>query len=332
MSSPNIGAALLPVSGPLIIGYLLNWGLFGIISVQVYLYYLAFPNDKTFIKHVVYGVYCLEVVQSIVIARDAFVTFASGFGDPTAVTGMHTLWLTMPLMSAIVGCIVQLFYAFRIRVLSEGKVLPVTIATLALTQCGAGIAASIIGGKIGDVTKLTTTAVFLAQGIRNGASVICDIAIALSMWFSLTPKIDTNKNVFVKSTEARLTRILKLSVATGTLTALFAVLDLSLYFGLQKSGGYFLVPCVSLGKLYSNSMMTMLNSRIQIIGGRNTSDASVVDMGLSPGTGSTSINVPLQTWSNGGFRVAPNSKVDQRKSEDEAWQIEVNMQTEVVTK
>ncbi|TFK32873.1 hypothetical protein BDQ12DRAFT_565492, partial [Crucibulum laeve] len=87
------------------------------------LYYLAFPNDKPFIKYLVYGIFCMEIIQFIVIARDSFVTFASGFGDAKTVTGVHLMWLTMSLMSAIVGCIVQLFYAFRIRVLSTAKVL-----------------------------------------------------------------------------------------------------------------------------------------------------------------------------------------------------------------
>ncbi|TFK33126.1 hypothetical protein BDQ12DRAFT_691535, partial [Crucibulum laeve] len=184
MSSPNISSSLLPLSGPLIIGYLLNWGLFGVISVQVYLYYLAFPKDRTFIKGFVYGIFCLEIIQSFVIARDSFVTFASGFGDPNSLINMHLVWLTMPLMSAIVGCMVQLFYSFRIRVLSTSNVLPLVIIILALTQCGAGIACSIISYDIGDLTKLTTTAVFIAQGIRNGASAICDIIITLCMWFS----------------------------------------------------------------------------------------------------------------------------------------------------
>ncbi|TFK32878.1 hypothetical protein BDQ12DRAFT_658668, partial [Crucibulum laeve] len=284
MSSPNIAVSLLPLSGPLIVGYLLNWGLFGVISVQVYLYYLAFPNDKTFVKVLVYGVFCLELLQSIVIARDSFVTFASGFGDPNALISFHLGWLTMPLMSAIVGCTVQLFYSFRIRVLSRSKVLPLVIVILALTQCGAGIACSIISYNLGDLTKLTTAPMFITQGIRNGASVICDIIITLSMWFSLTSMSDTTSGVSMKSTEARLTRIIKLSVATGSLTAFFAVLDLGLYFGLQKEGSYFVIPCVSLGKLYSNSMMAMLNSRIQIIGGRNTIDTTMIDIDFSSGT------------------------------------------------
>ncbi|TFK33125.1 hypothetical protein BDQ12DRAFT_447194 [Crucibulum laeve] len=124
---------------------------------------------------------------------------------------------------------------------------------------------------------------------------------------------DRKSGMSVKSTEARLTRILKLSVATGSLTAFFAVLDLSLFFGLHKEGGYFVIPCVSLGKLYSNSMMALLNSRIQIIGGRNTVDSTMVDMEFPLGTRDNSINAPLKTWNNGGSHAVANSKIHQRE-------------------
>ncbi|TFK32876.1 hypothetical protein BDQ12DRAFT_658665 [Crucibulum laeve] len=180
------------MSGPLNIGYLLNWGLFGVVSVQVYMYYLAFPNDKPFIKRLVYDIFCMETIQSIVIARDTFVTFASGFGDPNAIADVHLLWLTISLI-VIVACIVQLFYAFRIHVLSKKKVLPLIIVTvstlaslddimrcsrdniaypqLALTQCGAGLSAAVIIHNIGNLTKRENTTLFIAQGVSKICSV-----------------------------------------------------------------------------------------------------------------------------------------------------------------
>ncbi|TFK33123.1 hypothetical protein BDQ12DRAFT_715997 [Crucibulum laeve] len=250
------------------------------------------------------------------IAIDSFVTFASGFGDPKAMTNVHLLRLSMSLMGAILACIVQLFYAFRIRVLSENGVLPLIIVALALTQCGAGISASIITHNIGDLTKLTSTAMFISQGLRDGATVICDIAIALSMLFLLRDRTDTRDGMRMESTEALVVRILKLSIATGSLTALFVVLDLSLYFGLQKKGGYFVIPCLSLGKIYSNSMMAMLNNRIQIIGGRNTIDTSIVDMDLSSEMQSSSINVPIKTWSSDGSHAMASPKLYREEAEE----------------
>ncbi len=65
------------------------------------LYYLAFPNDKQFIKILVYGIYIVELVQTILAGHDAFSIFGYGFGDLDALTHMHFNWLIVPIMSAI---------------------------------------------------------------------------------------------------------------------------------------------------------------------------------------------------------------------------------------
>ncbi|SJL07388.1 uncharacterized protein ARMOST_10735 [Armillaria ostoyae] len=95
------GYPIAELSGPYILGCLLNWGLFGALSVQLYLYYLAFPNDRRFTKYLVYGIYVVESVQTILVAHDAFATFGYGFGDMDALTGMNFFWLAGPIMSAL---------------------------------------------------------------------------------------------------------------------------------------------------------------------------------------------------------------------------------------
>ncbi|KAJ6567047.1 hypothetical protein B0H19DRAFT_1139243 [Mycena capillaripes] len=50
---------------------------------------------------------------------------------------------------------------------------------------------------------------------------------------------------------------------TGLLCALFAIIDLFL-FATYKGTNYHLSICIELSKVYSNSMLTILNSRAQI--------------------------------------------------------------------
>ncbi|KAK0194536.1 hypothetical protein F5146DRAFT_908957, partial [Armillaria mellea] len=63
------------------IGCLLNCVLFGALSVQLYLYYQGFPNDRRFTKCLVYGIYVVEVTQTTLVVHDSFAMFAYGFGD-----------------------------------------------------------------------------------------------------------------------------------------------------------------------------------------------------------------------------------------------------------
>ncbi|TFK37454.1 hypothetical protein BDQ12DRAFT_608009, partial [Crucibulum laeve] len=107
-----------------LIGYLFNCTLFGILLGQVYLYYLAFPNDRTHIKCLVYGIFVLETTQTILIVHDTFLGFVVHFGDRIALTKVQMAWFSVPILGSIVGGAIQVFYAVRIRILSEKTFMP----------------------------------------------------------------------------------------------------------------------------------------------------------------------------------------------------------------
>ncbi|KAJ8081138.1 hypothetical protein PM082_017981 [Marasmius tenuissimus] len=64
------------------------------------------------------------------------------------------------------------------------------------------------------------------------------------------------------STDAILVKLTRLIVETGLLTTTVAVVDVIL-FSVFKHDNYHLVPARILSKLYSNSMMVLLNSRFR---------------------------------------------------------------------
>ncbi len=65
------------------------------------LYYLAFPKDRKFTKYLVYGIYIVEFVQTILVSHDIFAMFGYGFGNIEALTEVHFNWLIIPIMSAV---------------------------------------------------------------------------------------------------------------------------------------------------------------------------------------------------------------------------------------
>lgn len=87
-------------------------------------------------KLLVYGVYTIETIQTILITHDAHEGYARGFGNLAALDSAHYEWLAVPILSGIgalsfivlrpvlnrgtlVSCIVQLFYAYRVWLLSR---------------------------------------------------------------------------------------------------------------------------------------------------------------------------------------------------------------------
>ena len=54
-----------------------------------------------YLKCLIYGVYSLEFVQSVLIVDALFRTLVTGFGDVQALDHVETLWLSVPILTAI---------------------------------------------------------------------------------------------------------------------------------------------------------------------------------------------------------------------------------------
>ncbi|KAK0194324.1 hypothetical protein F5146DRAFT_1035258 [Armillaria mellea] len=268
------GYPIVQQSGPIIVGCLLNWWLFGTLSVQLYLYYLAFPNDKRFTKCLVYGIYIIESVQTMLIAHDVFATFGYGFGDMDALTRVNLYSLTVPILGAVAACVGQGFYAYRIFVLSKSKIIPIFIICISLANSVASMFTGICGFQAGTETKLHTRKIYITVGISCGAAALCDILIAICMTYYLM-RSTTN----FRRTRILVTKIIRLTVETGSVTAVAALLNIVLFIALPYQTS-FIAPGLLVPKLYANSIYMVLNSRFQIIGGRDTNESST-DMSIT---------------------------------------------------
>lgn len=101
------------------VGILLNWGLYGILVVQVCeyhivngtskglsdlrldIYWTAFPSDQWHTKLLVYTLFVLDSLQSILLARDGFSIFAEGFGDMVRLNEIGLVWFSVPILAAL---------------------------------------------------------------------------------------------------------------------------------------------------------------------------------------------------------------------------------------
>ncbi|KAH8088932.1 hypothetical protein BXZ70DRAFT_899318, partial [Cristinia sonorae] len=113
-----------------LLGSLFDWGLFGVLTVQVFatyptlqldLYYIAFPLDDYRLKATVFLVYVLAIIQLVFVTHDAFRLFATGWGDVAELSNLGFAWLSIPILDALVGLASELFYAWRLYQLSRSR-------------------------------------------------------------------------------------------------------------------------------------------------------------------------------------------------------------------
>ncbi|KAK0459358.1 uncharacterized protein EV420DRAFT_1642323 [Desarmillaria tabescens] len=239
-----------------------------------YLYYLAFPNDRKFAKSLVYGIYIVELVQMVLVTHDAFAVFGYGFGDIEAVIDIHFDWLTVPVISGATACVGQVFYAYRIFILSKSRIVPIFVTCVSLTSSVAAIITGVYSFEAGNIIELDKRKFFVSVGIWCGASALCDIVIAICMTYYLM-RSDTG----FRRTRMIVTKLIRLTIETGSVTAVVALLNLILFFAFPRQT-FFTTPALLMPKLYANTVYMVLNSRIRIIGGRDTYTSST-DMSVT---------------------------------------------------
>ncbi|KAJ7506873.1 hypothetical protein B0H11DRAFT_245622 [Mycena galericulata] len=263
ISSLPPGFEPVQVSGPLVIAYLGEWALFGIVTVQLYLYYQAFPNDRWFTKCLVYTVYALQLTETVVTGFDAFNILGYGFGNLTTLTQVNVVGFISPIITAIVSLIVQTFYAYRLYKFSDSRILPCILVASSLTVSICAFVTEQFGLEAGSLTTLDTARIATTGGIWLGGSALIDVTIAGTMTYYLAKK-DTG----FRKTHALVSKLIRLTIETGSSTALVAILVIVLFF-VAPGKGYYITPITFMSALYANTMLAVLNSRLQIVGGRS---------------------------------------------------------------
>jgi len=244
-------------AGPLFLAYLLNWGLFGVLSTQVYVYYLAFPKDQNRSKALVYLVYVFEMAQTVLLTQHGFYTFAENFGNVDTLDEMGTIWFSVPVMNSVVAFVVQIFYAFRIRILAQSYIVPLLVTLLASMQLGAGLAIAVFAKEAIVFSKYVDSKALIVIGIFGTSTASCDVLIAASMTYYLS-RMESS----YESTQGVIRKLIRLIIETGTLTATVAIINLGL--SVLQGNLYYTATSGALGKLYSNTMMVVFNSRMKV--------------------------------------------------------------------
>ncbi|KIL71238.1 hypothetical protein M378DRAFT_6055 [Amanita muscaria Koide BX008] len=237
---------------------LINWLLHGVLTVQLYLYYLAFPNDGTWTKVAVYTVYILETTQAIGIGIIQILIIVGGgplpsrFGLGFYWTSHEYIWATQALLITLVGGLVpfiaQCIYAHRIRIITQGKAIPNLITALATLQFFAAILTVTMSAQISDLVVLVLWSVL---------NVVNDIIIAFVMVRSLS-----KEEPISNYTRSKVIRLVRLIIATGSLTVAVNILAL-----------------VSLAiNVYANSILVMLNNRITVRNSREVTPLAMISI------------------------------------------------------
>ncbi|KAJ7448308.1 hypothetical protein B0H11DRAFT_2333762 [Mycena galericulata] len=227
------------------------------------------------VKLLVVTVLVLEVIETLSCTRDMAHVFGAGWGNMEALDDVGWAWFSVPVMAPISEQfghdpgprLTSSNFSFvgRPDILCKETVhtrpqciVPVLVILISVIQLGAGIWTGVkicIAGKFSllQSDNLVPTATWLA------ATSLCDLIIVFATVFYLL----RSRSPAFQRTNSTISRIVVLTVETGLLCAIWTLVDLYL-FAKFKGTNYHLGLCIELSKIYSNSILLMLNWRAHI--------------------------------------------------------------------
>ncbi|KAF7294606.1 hypothetical protein MIND_00997200 [Mycena indigotica] len=259
---------LAQITLPLFVGTIMNWLLFGVLLVQIYIYYVAFPKDPRWAKLGVAAIILLELLETITDSREMVNTFGLRWGDMEELDIVGMAWFGVPIIGPLIASIGQGVFAWRIYLISQSIYLPVLISLTSAVQLAAGFWTGINISKAGRFSLLQDRNV-IPTSLWLASTSLCDLLIMFGMVYYL---IRTREREFSRISSA-ISRILFLTVETGAICTAVVLADLYLFLAF-KGTNLHLALCIELSKIYSNSILLIFNSRARITH-RDAQDAHI---------------------------------------------------------
>ncbi|KAF7294573.1 hypothetical protein MIND_00993800 [Mycena indigotica] len=278
-----------PITLPLLMGTILNWALLGALVVQIAIYFIAFPKDALHSKLLVGLIVAAESLQTMTGTRNIIRWCGVGWGRPEILDEVGFAWFDTPVLGSIISCAGQLYFGWRIYIISRKLFVPMAIAVvramqlfddslksqqITVFQMSMGIWTGVEINRAGHFSMLhfrKIPAMWLAS------TAACDLLIVASTCFYLLVVRTRGLN---PTTDHVISRIVRITAETGLLCAIAAIADL-IIFATFPHRNFHLAICLWLSKVYSNSILLILNSRASISHG-SVCQHDTVHLGRSP--------------------------------------------------
>ncbi|KAL9710040.1 hypothetical protein Ac2012v2_007102 [Leucoagaricus gongylophorus] len=161
-----------------------------------------------------------------------------------------------PITIVAISTPIQLFFAWRIRLLTKQNTIASIITILSLVSLAGGLWTTI---KI-IIIKLFSRKpeLHLSALVWFLSATVADVLITGTLVINLS-----RRKTGFSATDDAISRIIRMTVQTGMLTALFAVGDVIFFMTLPRTALNFIWD-LALTKLYANCLLSTLNARADI--------------------------------------------------------------------
>ncbi|KAJ6486337.1 hypothetical protein DFH09DRAFT_1377822 [Mycena vulgaris] len=237
--------------GPLLVGVLFNMILYGVLVAQQLTYLQTSHKNPRWMSTLVWGVFFVETANTALDIGMIYEPLILHYG--ALPVNLPTVFITQPICVMLVGFPIQLFFIWRIWNLTGQNVIPFVIFVFSLVA---------LGGGLWTTVRIPSFAEFRRIPLLHTSATVWLIGSAgtdLCISFSLAIALKRMKTGFA-ATDTVVDKIIRMTVQTGMLTALFSILDVVSFLTIASTTVNFMWN-IPISKLYSNCLMSTLNAR-----------------------------------------------------------------------
>lgn len=240
-----------------LVGALVNAIMYGLTTLQTYLYYMYYPKDGRTNKILVATVWVIDTFHTVLVSMCIYYYLVSNYNNSEGLKVGHWTLFTSILCNVFISCLVQSFFLVRIHQLAppRGKWwLSGILGIIVFAHLVFGILTVVYCFIKRDFSRLSEFTLFAATPFAITA-VLADVLIAASLCILLH-----GSRTGFRSTDALVTTLIVYSVNRCLLTAIMAIVEV-IVFSLRSYALWYLAIDFVIGKLYANSFLATLNSR-----------------------------------------------------------------------
>ncbi|KAH9944245.1 uncharacterized protein BXZ73DRAFT_96737 [Epithele typhae] len=270
MNSTTFPFPILPPGTPLFdvhytfgaayIGSLASMGLLGATTLQVWYYYNNFPEDRLWMKLMVFCVWIVEFIRSTFTAHAVYNYLVLNWGNVLGLSEIVWSLSSIIIMTNIGELFGHFYFAWRIYKISTGAVryvLTSLVVVLTLWNFGMGTATFVNLLQAKNLTDYAAGAQSVLAPFALVTAISTDVAIAGSLVFLL----NRTRTGFSR-TNRLLNTLIFYAIQVGAITVIADVAVINQY--IDKLQFMYIGVYAVVGNLYANSLLASLNARASL--------------------------------------------------------------------
>ncbi|KAJ3718030.1 hypothetical protein DFJ43DRAFT_1159623 [Lentinula guzmanii] len=241
--------------GAVFIGIVGATFLFGITTLQVYLYYHHYRRDSRFHKLAVAVLWILDIVHLVLILHAVYHYAVNGFGDAVNLTSIVWSVKIQVTINVVIVLFVQSLYAYRVWILGgyHHGVLGYIVAGVVTGGFGIGAALAYKIYTIQLFEELHTISWSIDLSLATSTAIDFMIASTMCYYLHKSRGSETELN-------SRISTVMQYSLSSGLFTSACSLTTLFTYT-LMPDNLIFLALQFLSTKFYVGSFLAMLNAR-----------------------------------------------------------------------